>query len=74
MQPATSALGGFGAPATYGEQARTMLENANASAQAREHSLWRAVDPDGTLALPAASIRTSAQQILQGVNPAGVMR
>lgn len=70
VQRATSALGGFGAPSAYGEQARSLLEQANASAQAREQALWRAVDPDGTLALPAAAIRTSAQQILSQVNPA----
>lgn len=69
VQRATNALGGFGNASAYGEQARAMLEQANASAQAREQALWRAVDPDGTLALPVSSIRSSAQQILQSVNP-----
>ena len=69
VQGASNVLGGFGTPAGYGADARGMLETANSTAQAQERRLWQAVDPDGTLALPATPIRQTAQQLLGEVNP-----
>jgi hypothetical protein len=69
VQGASNVLSGFGTPAGYGADARGMLETANSSAQAQERRLWQAVDPDGTLALPATPIRQTAQQLLGKVNP-----
>lgn len=66
-QARAAALGGHGSPEEYGASIRSALADARAAAKGRERGLWQAVDPDGTLALPASSIRTAAEQIEAGL-------
>lgn len=63
-QPVT-AMGTGAAPASVGDTMRQSLESARAVAKARERQLWEAVDPDGTLAVPASSVGARAAQIRQ---------
>lgn len=60
----TDGLGSGATPTASGEAMRGSLEEARAAAKATERSLWAAVDPDGTLALPAQNTRQSASSIV----------
>lgn len=53
-------LRGEGTPEGYGASMRQMLSDAETTVRERERGLWKAVDPDGTLALDAGDIRKSA--------------
>lgn len=63
----TAALGGAGTPEGYGSTLRQMLTDAENARRARERALWAAVDPDGTLALEATTIRDEARKIGTGL-------
>ncbi|GAA4169495.1 hypothetical protein [Shinella granuli] len=54
---------GVGARAS-GDAMRSSLEEARAAAKAAERSLWEAVDPDGSLALPAQNTRQQAGKLI----------
>lgn len=54
---------GAGARAS-GDAMRSSLEEARAAAKAAERSLWEAVDPDGSLALPAQNTRQQATTLI----------
>jgi hypothetical protein len=54
---------GVGARAS-GEAMRGSIEEARAAAKATERALWQAVDPDGSLALPAGNTRQEAAKLL----------
>jgi hypothetical protein len=56
----TAGLGGQGQPQQYGATIRGSLSDANFFAKQREGLLWRAVDPDGSLALDVSPLRQSA--------------
>ena len=47
-----------------GDAMRSSLEEARAAAKTAERSLWQAVDPDGSLALPAQATRRQAGELL----------
>ncbi|MEW9615927.1 hypothetical protein AB3G45_19110 [Shinella sp. S4-D37] len=47
-----------------GDAMRSSLEEARAAAKAAERSLWQAVDPDGSLALPAQNTRQQAATLI----------
>ncbi|WP_439625933.1 hypothetical protein [Shinella sp.] len=49
---------------TSGDAMRASLEEARAAAKTAERSLWQAVDPDGSLALPAQATRQQAGELL----------
>ncbi|WP_425419619.1 hypothetical protein [Oricola indica] len=51
-------------PETAGTTLRSALEDARATAKATERKLWNAVDPDGSLALPATNAKTRAAQLV----------
>lgn len=54
---------GAGARAS-GDAMRSALEEARAAAKTAERSLWEAVDPDGSLALPAQNTRQQATTLI----------
>ena len=65
-QSARSAVDKLGvgqSPDTAGDALRSGYEAARARAKAKERALWDTVDPDGTLALPAAKTRSAAAEI-----------
>ncbi|GGF82210.1 hypothetical protein GCM10007301_47880 [Azorhizobium oxalatiphilum] len=70
-QGSVDALGGRGTPEGYGAQAREALSSARQEAKVREDALWDAVDPGGTLNLPAGGTREAVIAILKDRSPAG---
>lgn len=72
---ATDAIGRGQDPEVAGGTMRTGLQSARDTAKEREKALWEAVDPDGTLALPAtnarAYIRERLAQIPASARPPG---
>lgn len=64
---AASALGGEGTAEGYGASIRQSIMDARGIAKERERALWQAVDPDGTLNLPATGVRDTARSIVQGL-------
>jgi len=52
-----------------GESMRSALAARNAALKAQERSLWNAVDPDGTMTLNVAPLRTTAQTIEARMTP-----
>jgi len=69
VQQSTEALGGTQTPGAYGEQARAALQAAKDPVHAQTQALWRAVDPNGTWALPAGQARDTAGQLIKEVSP-----
>lgn len=59
----TGAIGQGRSPEDAGDVLRGSLESARAQAKQSERALWDAVDPDGTLALPASNAKQQASQI-----------
>jgi hypothetical protein len=49
---------------TSGDAMRSSLEEARAAAKTAERSLWQAVDPDDSLALPAQATRQQAGELI----------
>ncbi|MFG1179009.1 hypothetical protein [Xanthobacter versatilis] len=62
-QGAMLGLGGHGMPEGYGEAMRQQIMDARSVAKERERALWRAVDPEGTLALPATETARIAADV-----------
>lgn len=56
----TAGIGGQGQAQEYGATIRGSLSDANFFAKQREGLLWRAVDPDGSLALDVSPLRQAA--------------
>lgn len=54
---------GTGTPEGHGAAMREGLADSLAAAKARESALWKAVDPDGKLAMGSAPISTAARRI-----------
>lgn len=66
-QGAMRGLGGDGTPEGYGSAMRQSIMDARTAAKERERALWQAVDPSGTLALPATGVRDTARSIVAGL-------
>jgi hypothetical protein len=62
-------IGGTGTPDSYGEGLRSALTRAEQTAREQERALWRAVDPDNSLALGTGNVRQEAQTIARGIAP-----
>lgn len=62
-QEAASAVGQGIAPDVAGERLRAALQAARDTAKSQERALWKAVDPNGTLALAATETKSAAKQI-----------
>ena len=60
---AASGIGVGAPPEEVGERLRSALQGARDDAKAQERDLWNAVDPDGTLTMPATSIADAAKGI-----------
>ena len=56
-----------GSESQVGAALRAPLAATDAAAKAREGQLWRAIDPDGTLAIESGPLRDRAQEIIKGV-------
>lgn len=59
-QKQSAAIGPGMVPDAAGDAMRTTLEAARAAAKTEERAMWSAVDPDGTLALPASATKQQA--------------
>ncbi|MFG1210552.1 hypothetical protein [Xanthobacter flavus] len=66
-QGAAAAIGGEGAPEAYGGAIRQSIMDARDAAKERERALWKAVDPNGDLNLPAMGVRDAARSIVKGL-------
>lgn len=64
---ATASLGAGRSPEVAGADLRAGFEAARADAKARERALWQAVDPNGTLVLPATATRSQANEITRSI-------
>lgn len=62
-QERAAGLGGVRTPEAYGESTRAMVNEAEASARARESGLWNAVDPHGDLTGNTAPTASAARDI-----------
>lgn len=62
-QGRTAAIGNGITPEAGGSSMRQALEAARATAKEQERALWKAVDPDGTLALTARGTKSTAKAI-----------
>lgn len=63
----TDGLGVGMRPEEAGASLRASLEAARSATKEQERALWGAVDPDGTLAVSAGSIRQQAADIVKGL-------
>jgi hypothetical protein len=66
-QNAASGIGTGAAPEDVGANMRTALQGARDAAKGQERQLWGAVDPDGTLALPASPVSSAATDIVSSM-------
>jgi hypothetical protein len=66
-QNAASGIGTGAAPEDVGANLRTTLQGARDAAKGQERQLWGAVDPDGTLALPASPVSSAAGDIVSSM-------
>lgn len=66
---ATEGIGGGQPTEVLGEQARTALQNSLDVAKTNERSLWKAVDPEGTLQTVSAPIVQSFKDIYGNLTP-----
>ena len=66
-QQSASGIGAGVPPEALGANLRSALQNARDTAKANERGLWNAVDPDGTLSLPAAPVVNGASRIIQSI-------
>jgi hypothetical protein len=57
------AAGGRMTPQGYGSAMRDQLEAAKAATKQQESVLWKAIDPDGTLAINGTPVKAAAEQI-----------
>lgn len=71
-EQARGGLGGDLPPGSEGQVGaalRAPIDAANQAAKARESALWNQIDPDGTLAVSMAPIKSGAQDILKEMSP-----
>jgi hypothetical protein len=66
-QAASSGIGRGTTPEAQGASLRSALQSGRDEAKANERKLWNAIDPDGTLALPADPVTSAAGQISQSI-------
>jgi ddrB-like ParB superfamily domain len=66
-QAASAGIGRGATPESQGAAIRSSLQGARDEAKANERKLWSAIDPDGTLALPADPVTSAANQISQAI-------
>lgn len=64
-QGAAAAIGGEQTPEAYGGAIRQSIMDARGVAKERERALWKAVDPNGDLNLPAMGVRDAARSIVK---------
>jgi len=64
-QGRAAAIGAGSSPEASGTTMRQALETARAAAKEKERALWRAVDPDGSLALSAGGTKAASQAIIK---------
>lgn len=62
-QEAAGAVGAGATPEAQGAALRAALADARAKAKTNERTLWNAVDPDGTLALPSDPVTAKAAEL-----------
>ena len=70
-QGAAQAIGGQGVPEQYGASLRGVLQDAENTARTRERALWNAVDPDGTLTVGMAPVRSAVDRVYGNLTAAG---
>ena len=70
-QGAAEGVGGRGSPEQYGATLRGVLQDAENTTRQREGALWRAVDPDGTLTVNMAPVRSAVDQVYGNMTAAG---
>ena len=68
-QDAASDIGSGAAPEDIGANLRDALQTGRDTAKTNERELWSAVDPDGTLAMPATPIAQAAKNVVKAVAP-----
>src|SRR6202789_4451871 len=66
-QAASEGIGRGTTPEAQGAALRSALQSGRDAAKANERKLWAAIDPDGTLALPADPVTSAAGQISQSI-------
>jgi len=66
---ATEGLGGGQAADALGEQTRTALQNSLDAAKANERSLWKSVDPDGTMQVAASPLKSAYADVYGNLGP-----
>ncbi len=66
-QTASSGIGRGTTPEAQGAALRAALQSGRDAAKANERKLWNAIDPDGTLALPADPVTSAAGKIAQSI-------
>jgi len=66
-QAASAAIGQGTTPEAQGASLRAALQSGRDAAKTNERKLWSAIDPDGTLALPADPVTSAANQISQSI-------
>jgi hypothetical protein len=66
-QAASSGIGRGMTPEEQGASLRAALQSGRDAAKANERKLWSAIDPDGTLALPADPVRSAAGEISKSI-------
>jgi hypothetical protein len=64
-----SRLGGDGTPEGYGATLRGAAAESRETARTRKSELYGAVDPDGSMVMPGASIATAARSIVGELPP-----
>lgn len=68
-QTAAAATGGAGTPEDYGEQARSIAQEAEDSARSRERGLWKAIDPENNLTGNTVQTSAAAKEIASSLPP-----
>ena len=66
-QAASSGIGRGMTPEAQGAALRSALQSGRDAAKANERKLWAAIDPDGTLALPAGPVSEAAGGISNSI-------
>ena len=66
-QAASSGIGRGATPEAQGAALRSALQAGRDAAKANERKLWAAIDPDGTLALPAGPVSEAAGGISNSI-------
>lgn len=62
-QAQAEAIGGTAPPEQRGSALRGRLQDAENAARAHEDDLWRAVDPDGRLAISMGPVKTASDEV-----------